>query len=245
MDMRDTRVGGGPIANRAGLVVEVIGPAAAGKTTLVRALSAQDARILVGVHVSTMRYVGGALRIARSWLPKSIAHPRRDGWFTWRETKSLVFLDVWYPSVQRARARNCSVTILDHGVLYRLARLQAFGPHLVQSESFERWWRASLDRWMKAIDVVVWLDGSDEVLLRRVESRGHQRLGSIRGDEAKREFLARYRRAFEGLFAQAESHRPKIVRIRSDEGSVDDIAARVLLVLRSHGVNGTAQDEMA
>ena len=198
MHVKDPRVGPESTVS-AGLVVEVIGPAAAGKTTLVRALSSNDAGIRVGVDVGMLRYVVGFVRTIGSWMPRWVANHRRDRWFTWRETKSMVFLDAWYPALERQRGRSASVTVLDHGAFYRLARLREFGPQIAHSEAFERWWKASLDRWMKSIDVVVWLDGSDEVLLRRVEHRGHRKLASITSDEAKREFLARYRRAFDGL----------------------------------------------
>lgn len=228
-----------------GLVVEVIGPAAAGKTTLIRALSANDPNIRVGVDVGMLRYVGGFVRTIGSWMPQWAATYRGDRWFSWRETKSVVFLDAWYPALQRQRDPAASVTILDHGALYRLARLREFGPQIVHSEAFERWWVSSLDRWMKSIDVVVWLDGSDEVLLQRVKQRGHRTLASTPSDHAKREFLARYRRAFDGLFEEAGPDQPTILRLRSDEGSVAAIAAHVLSVLRSHRMNGAAQDQIA
>jgi hypothetical protein len=86
--------------------------------------------------------------------------------------------------------------------------------------------------WLKALDIVVSLEAPDTVLLQRVDDRGHWFLNGDHPQEEKHEFLARYRRAFAEILEE-EGDTPMILRFRSDETSVETIAAEVLTVIAS------------
>ena len=86
--------------------------------------------------------------------------------------------------------------MLDHGPVYRLASLSAFGPPMAGTRPFGRWWTGLARDWGRLLDVVVYLDAPDAVLLRRIEARArsHRIRGS--GEDHAAEFLARYRGAY-------------------------------------------------
>ncbi len=207
-----------------GPVIEVMGPAGAGKTSLVDAVRRLDPGVRTGVHAP--RAVWFALALARVLpsLPRWLPRARRERWFTWNEVKSIGFLEAWLPRVRRGSG---TATLLDHGPLYRLARLAEFGPPVVGSPRFHRWWRRCL-----ALDLVVVLDAPDAVLLERVDHRGHWYL-SAASPEERREFLRRYRGAFERILAAIGGGGPAVLRLRSDEAEPDRLAGAVLDEVRA------------
>ncbi|HXF37459.1 MAG TPA: hypothetical protein VNO17_09805 [Actinomycetota bacterium] len=215
------------------LLVEVMGPAGAGKTSLVRAMRALDPEIRAGLGVGRAVWfpilVAKVVRLVPLWLLRS----PRGRWFTWNELKSMSFLDAWLRAARR-RPPGAAV-VLDHGPVYRLARLRAFGPPIVRTPSFARWWRRCLEGWWGALDLIVHLDAPDEVLLERVGARGHWYLSGEDPTEEKVDFLRRYRRAFDETLAEAGSGGPVVLRVRSDRARSEAIAADVLRELRGPG----------
>ena len=213
------------------LLVEIMGPAAAGKTTLVQTLCAEDAGIRAGLGLRKAAYVGPLFRRLVVFLPVWALHYRRDRWLDRREMRSIARLETWSRALERP-ITHTDVAVFDHGPLYRLARLREFGPALIQSRSFDRWWRRSSAHWLEALDMVVLLEASDEALLHRVDQRGHWFLSGDHSEREKQAFLARYRRSFAGILQDVDA-RPTILRFRSDESPVDAIASEVLEAIAS------------
>lgn len=223
---RAGRAVGGPI------LIEIMGPAGSGKTTLVRALCADGERIHAGLDLRKAKYVRPLLRQLSVFLPVWALHHRRDRWLDRRDMRSIARLETWYQALDTPTATDESVAVFDHGPLYRLARLREFGPTLTGSEPFDRWWRRSLTRWLEALDLVVMLEAPDAVLLKRIDERGHWFLSEDHPQREKDEFLARYRRAFAEIL-EGTGDTPTVLRFRSDEMSVGTIAAEVLAVIAS------------
>jgi predicted ATPase len=212
------------------LVVEIMGPAAAGKTTLMRALCSNDQRIRAGLEVSKAEHVRPALRRLGVFFPVWALHHRRDRWLDRREMRSIARLETWSRALDERATTSGSVAVFDHGPLYKLAKLREFGPALIDNERFDRWWRGSLLRWLEAVDIVVMLEAPDEVLMQRVDERGHWFLSGNHPQEEKVEFLARYRRAFAGIL---EGDTPIVLRFRTDVMPVGAIASEVLSAIGS------------
>jgi predicted ATPase len=218
------------------LLVEVMGPAGTGKTTLLRALCSQDESIRAGLDLKKARYIRPSLRKLGVFLPVWALHHRDDRWLDRRDMRSIARLETWSQALERPTTGRGSAAVFDHGPLYRLARLREFGPELTESEPFERWWRGSLTWWLEALDIVVMLEAPDAVLLQRIDERGHWFLGGDHPREEKDEFLARYRRSFAEILAQVpegKGERPMVLRFRTDEMPVGTIATEVLSVIAS------------
>ena len=226
---------------RRALVVEVMGPALAGKTSLVRSLRARDDRIRVGFDVPRIRWFPFVVAKVAGLLPAWLLHYRRDRWFTWNEMKSMAFLDAWLRAARRQRPTTAVTTVLDHGPVYRLARLREFGPAVTSSERFQRWWRASLEGWLGALDLVVSLEAPDATLLGRAKERGHWYLSAGHREEEKVEFLARFRRAFAQTLEAGTADMPRVLRVHSDQHTPDEIADEVSAALGSEARGSSRQ----
>ncbi|HXF74150.1 MAG TPA: hypothetical protein VNO79_16280, partial [Actinomycetota bacterium] len=161
-------------------MIEVLGPAGAGKTSLVDAVRRLDPGVRAGVRAPRAVWFALALVRVLPSLPRWLPRARRERWFAWNEVKSIGFLEAWLPRVRRGSG---TATLLDHGPLFRLARLEEFGPPLVGSPAFRRWWRRCLEAWLDALDLVVVLDAPDAVLLERVDRRGHWYLSAASPEE--------------------------------------------------------------
>jgi chloramphenicol 3-O-phosphotransferase len=210
--------------------IELVGPAASGKSTLYRALSAQSADITPGVAFGGLGHLRLGLRHAALLLPAWLGS--RDRWLSEKELRSLNYVVGWAEGVERGAAGN-GLAVFDHGPIFRLARLRAFGPRLVESAAFRRWERDAVQRWAQLLDAVVWLEAPDALLAERIDARAEQH--RMKGGEAgeTQRFLGRYRAAYAALLAElAAAGAPEPIRVDTSREPPDAIAARLLARLR-------------
>ena len=211
------------------LVVEISGLAGAGKTTLLKSLDQFPKKIVTGIRLHKITYIPFFVTTIFFLLVTFLRQYKQSRWFTWRETRSMVYLKTWHHVLQRQVSKNGTVTILDHGPIYRLALLREFGPAITKSQLYERWWNSMLKRWADIMYMVVWLDAPDVVLLERIYTRDRWHIIKEKSGKEAYEFLARYRKSYEQTITRLTSNRgPIILRFDTHQKSVDQIAAKVL-----------------
>jgi hypothetical protein len=209
--------------------LELVGAAGSGKSTLYRALAARSPAIAPGVPFGGLGHLRLGLRHAGLLLPAWLASGGR--FLDEKELRSLNYVVGWAEGVERL-PRGGTVAVFDHGPLFRIARLRAFGPPLVESAAFRRWSEAAVRRWAKLLDAVVWLDAPDAVLAGRIDARGERH--RMKGGEAgeTRRFLARYRSAYDALIAElVAAGGPTPIRVDTSREAPDAIAERLLAQL--------------
>lgn len=209
--------------------IELVGPAGSGKTTLFRALAAQCDRVIPGVPFGGLGHVRLGLRHAAQLLPAWLAS--RDRWLGEKELRSMNYVVGWAEGLER-RAAEGALAVFDHGPVFRLARLRAFGPRLVESAAFVRWAEAAVARWARLLDALVWLDAPDALLAARIDGRDeeHRMKGGAAGETER--FLARYRAAYDALLAQlSAAGGPAPIRVDTSREAPDAIAERLLVTL--------------
>lgn len=141
----------------------------------------------------------------------------------------MTYLEAGLHVLGQQGAKNGSVTLLDHGPIYRLAFLREFGPEITTSSTYEHWWAGLHDRWFAALDMVVWLDAPDAVLLERIRAREQRHTIKEQSEQEACEVLARYRRSFERTIAESTAdHQPILLRFDTSQASVEQIADSVL-----------------
>jgi adenylate kinase family enzyme len=218
------------LAVRPPLVVELMGPAGVGKTTLSRALRRCHADIApdIDTRLSKIDKLPFVISNTCSLLPTYLRRYRDSRWFNRRETRSMAYLQAGLNLLKEVKPNGDRVIVLDHGPIYRLAFLREFGPEITKSQAYERWWVEQLKQWIAKIDVVVSLDAPNEVLLNRIRARDSWHTIKGASDREAYEILSRYRRAFERTIAEVlAARRLTLLRFDTSRQSTEEIVDTV------------------
>jgi cytidylate kinase len=214
------------------LIVELVGPAGAGKTTLSRALCHRDGRISIVARFRVRKlghlpfFVSNALLL----LPTFLHEARQGRRLAWHEIKAMVYLTGWQQVVRREAPNHSTVVILDQGPVFQLARLHGFGPENIHGKRFEKWWAIVLERWASALDMVIWLDAPDAILLDRIRTRSKWHLVKDEPEQEACKFLARYRTSYEQMISALTANSgPRVLRFDTEQESPDRVADNLLL----------------
>lgn len=218
------------------LVLEVMGPAGTGKTTLSRVLRKRHPKIAADIDSRLSKLDKIPFVVGNTWylLPTYLRRYRHSRWFDRRETRSMAYLQAGLKLLEQEGPDDDMVTVLDHGPIYRLAFLREFGPEITTSDAYRRWWTDLLKRWTERLDLVVSLDAPDEVLLDRIRTRDCWHAVKEAPDHEAYGVLQRYRAAFEQTIAESVTlRRVPLQRFDTSLLSTEEIADEVLATLTS------------
>jgi thymidylate kinase len=213
------------------LIVELVGPAGAGKTTLSRVLVQQSEKIQIGseIELRKPKYIPVFILNALFLLSVILRWHRHSRWFTWEEIKALVYLRGWSHVLKSEAGHKGKVVLLDHGPVFKLATLNEFGPQMLKDAGYDQWWSDMFRQWASVVDIVVWLDAPDRVLEKRINIRDQRHL--VKGTTASEVayFLARYRSSFERVLAKIESYKaPILLQFDTSRIPIEQVADEIL-----------------
>jgi adenylate kinase family enzyme len=216
-------------------VVELVGLAGSGKSTLARELVASDPRIELGLPMSRAASAAAQVAAGAPFVLPYLRECRGTAWLDRAEARGLGYLLAWRKSLNRPTTKRSPV-LFDHGPLFHLARLDALGPPLTSTVSFRRWWERTLDDYAELLDVVVWLEAPDDLLLRRILSRNQPHALREADDDAARRFFAAYRASYRAVLTRVEHRRPgAVLEMRSDRETPSELGERVRRRLFAQG----------
>lgn len=221
-----------PQARQKPLIVEFLGPAGAGKTTLLRALKQSKSNIQEGVTAKEIDCIPYLISNTLLFFPKFISEYQHTRWFTWKETRSMIYTQVWHKILEAEKDNNNLAIVFDHGPLFRLARLLTSGPEMTKSQTYQQWSQQILTQWLNTLDIVVWLDAPNTVLLERVHNRDSWHQIKEKNLQQGDEFLTHYKMVYEQIFAQIKaSNNVKLLQFDTSHKSLAQILNEVKLAL--------------
>jgi thymidylate kinase len=210
-------------------LLELVGVAGAGKTTLLETLKQRDPRLSTDVTIGKLSRAELLVRHTAGFLPTFLRRSPRGRWFTWEEMRAMGYLEGWRRVIGDDRA---AAMVFDHGPIFRLVQLRELGPPLVASPAFAAWWHAERRVWARALDLVVWLDAPDTVLLPRIGGRDQRHVVKQMPAATAVEFLTTYRRGYEKVLDEMSTEgRFHLIRFDTSQMPPEAIAEEVLVTL--------------
>jgi hypothetical protein len=210
-------------------LVELVGPAGVGKSTLLRALSRRGS-ITHGTiwGQPVLPLLGHGFQL----LPTLFGLWRHSGSLLWDESRHVVRLGTLHRAVRRGELPEGRVVIFDEGPIFALAWLRGFGHQCMRSEASHEWWRATLGGWAAVLDAVVVLDAPDSLLAQRIRSRADSHEVKQASDPEISAWMARFRGALDWVLEGiARSGGPLVLRATTDQEQPDHLAELVATAL--------------
>lgn len=221
-DLESLSINKREVTNKLGSIIELVGPAGAGKTTLAAKLKSRNIRnqLAAPPYFRDINTIPFFTKNILSLLPiilftyraKSSRHLTR------REIVWMATLNGWQRLLAKQASKNEANVVLDQGPVYLLAELMVFGPDCLKDQDMKKWWDTTFRQWANILDLIIWLDTSDSILIERIKNRDkwHLMKGQKEIDIIK--FLKDYREAYENVISSLTSYNPCLKIIRFDTG---------------------------
>jgi len=232
--IEETIYGGAISAHNAQLVVELVGPAGAGKTSLVTALVQRDQQIQAGIppYFRRTEDIPFFARNSLLFLPTLIhlLSESRGKQPSLREVAWMVTLQGWHHCFRFPPSHGRRVIILDQGPLFMLADLASLVPQETTDRSLTKWWNTIIKQWAGTLDMVIWLDSADRILMDRIRSRDKWHVMKDGTDPELSKFLGDSRESYRKVLGMLLAYRAdlKLFRFDTGEESLEGIVKKLL-----------------
>ncbi len=216
-------------ADRCPRVVEFIGLAGSGKSTLTTALlkNTNGTVAVVPPYFREMRdipfFVVNAIR-ALPFLVSVILKNRLDRYPTAREVAWIVILTGWHRRLKAQASRTDKVLVLDQGPVFMLAMLYLYGPKVLQRSTAARWWASMARKWGGTIHLLICLEASERTLVARIRRREVWHGVKDRSDLEACEYLSRYRTAYAHVLSllNGDGARVEVMSVNTERHSIKE-----------------------
>lgn len=215
------------------VVVELVGPAGAGKSTLAQGVSKQDTTVRAGLSLWGLprpQLVESAVGL----IPTAVGAFLRGGRarLKWGELAQMIRLGALRRVVRREAAKH-RVILLDEGPVFALSWLDVFFARNGGGDRAAGWRRRMVADWASLLDVVVFIDASDSTLAQRIRTREKEHMVKDASDEEIYGFSAGFRRAFDRVIAEISKAGHLVVdALRTDRDAQDETAAQLMARLQ-------------
>ena len=223
------------LKSRSPLIMELVGPAGAGKTTLSSALSQRDKDIMLGpdIELRKVSHIPVFIRGISSSLPLFLDRHKPYRQPTWTELKDIAYLEGWTRVLKRMPSNN-KIVLLDQGPVFRMATLHEFGPALFKGEESKTWWHHLYKQWASTLDILIFLDTSDAILMERINTRTKKHGIKGKSELEIQKYLTQYRMSYKNVLSELSlCNGPTILEFDTSKIPIEQIVDEVLAVCES------------
>lgn len=215
---------GDPNLNSKPWVVEFVGPAGTGKSSLAEALvnlpgKARLARPPYFRNMADWPFFGANLIHFLPVLSRMMLDPTRRNPSP-RQVVWMLTLQGWHKQLQNVKEPE-KVHLLDQGPVFIMTDLYRMRCINLQDRLVKAWWTGVIENWADTLAAVVLLDAPNKLLIERIRSRRKWHLMKDRKDVDLINFLEDYRLWFERVIAQISSQNRAFRVIRLNTGKMD------------------------
>jgi len=209
-------------------IVELIGPAGAGKSAVAARLAREPGVLCTSMwQVPLTELAWGTVQS----VPSALDLMRRARAPLSREVRHIARMRALLNYLDRDGLARYRLVVVDEGAVYTLAWLRVIGHPIFSGDRAAAWRAYVAGLWAATLDGVVRLDASDDVLGRRLRGRAKAHVLSNAPDAQVAAFSTHYRAAFDQVLADLGRYGMLSTRdFRTDEFSPDRIVQQILEV---------------
>ncbi len=207
--------------NSSPIIIELVGPAGAGKTTLANALIRQDKRMRLVCFPNSIG-IKEALFYARNMLSlmpvifsstsRALAHGH---WrkFRRKELSAMCLLNGWYADLEKNTPASAPFILLDQGPFNLLGHLNVWLFRGEPDPAITTWYEKMCRSWAERLRIVIILDAEDDTLIQRIRSRQQSHGLKEKTSQEMSTVLDTYRLAYKRVVTHMEAagHKPTIL----------------------------------
>jgi shikimate kinase len=221
------------------MIVEIVGPAGAGKTTLFQALEKNDPRFQAEPlpPVWDFWYLSFFIKYILLLVPTLFRLRANEVKKLSRQELAWMAMLLGWPQLLRKKVEsNHKVFLLDQGPIFLMAILSEFGPEGLRNPDINGYWEKVYERWTNTLDIVIWLDAADEILINRIRTRRADHIVKHKSDQEIKEFLAKYRVAYDRLLTLLmKNNHIQVIRLDTNKYSANDLVHYITELTYAHG----------
>lgn len=238
--------------------IELIGPAGAGKSSFAEALVQTCEQVETGTPPYFRKYADLPFFIKNSvkFLPvfiQLLLDPEQKN-PTPRQIIWMITLQGWHQNMNVKKTSSKEVTFLDQGPIFIMTDLYRFRCLNLHNKVIKKWWVEVIKNWARTLDMVVWLDSPNEILIERIRRRSKWHLMKNRNDADLAFFLEDYRNCFNRILSSLHLYNKniRVIRFNTSRESMEGMVDRLLVELEikknlesNHPLDGYNQPVMS
>jgi hypothetical protein len=207
-------------------LVELVGPAGAGKSTLATTLPMQDPNVIQGPNLWGLPralLAASAVELTPTILAAAAAgRPLRGD-----EMGQMVRIGALRRALERVQQDEHCTVIIDEGAVFGLAWLEVFHP--ADDDAVRAAWRSrERAHWADRLHAVVRLDAADGELAQRIRTRAKQHMMKDCSDAEIQAFMDRFRDCYDDVLTDMSSRGRITVRsMRNGDAPMSERVTRL------------------